>query len=259
MESKGFQQQPVGNGLLAIGSKDERKSIGWAPEGSDVTGVDRHGDAVWRDAWEDVQVGFFGRLKEVPSTGDASLEAWRGYLPAALSVSSVKQVHGAAVQEGAPGCVGEGDALVTPKRRLALTVVTADCVPILLASRNRLAAVHAGWRGVVAEILAATWTRLEPTDPCVAWIGPSIGGCCYEVGDEVAQQVAAVSHPSVIQPRHPRPHVDLVAAVRWQLRALGVTDIRAVPQCTRCASDSWWSYRQAGASARRNVAAIWRS
>lgn len=212
---------------------------------------------LWQGYWEDVQVRFFGRLGSQDPNGARS-EAWQQFLPDDVAVSRLQQVHGATVHAGAPGCVGDGDALVTDQKRLALTVVTADCVPILLASSRRLAAVHAGWRGVAAEILAATVGRFGAPAPSVAWIGPAIGGCCYEVGEEVAGQVAAASDPSVIVPRQPRPYVDLVAAVGIQLRALGVADIRSVSHCTQCEADRWWSYRQDGVSAGRNVAAIWR-
>ncbi len=221
-----------------------------------MSGVGRTSRPLWQDDWEDVQVRFFGRLSG--KSEDAPEEIWQAHLPADVSVSRLHQVHGATVLDGAPGCVGDGDALLTDQRRLALTVVTADCVPVLLASGHRLAAVHAGWRGVVAKILPATMARLEDTGPWVAWIGPAIGGCCYEVGEDVARQVASVSDASVILPRQPRPHVDLVAAVEIQLRHLGIADVRVVPQCTRCEADQWWSYRHAGSAAGRNYAAIWR-
>ena len=93
---------------------------------------------------------------------------------------------------------------------------------------------------------------------CALWIGPAIGPCCYEVGDDVARRVQAASSEAVVLegPRG-RPHLDLVAAARVQLERNGVGDIRAIRACTRCDAGHLWSYRRDGASAGRNVAAIW--
>src|SRR5262245_45174612 len=112
-----------------------------------------------------------------------------------------RQVHGTAVAAirdagpsgGAP-CAGECDVLATDRVGVALVVQTADCVPVLLAAPGAVAAAHAGWRGTAknaaGEAIAAL--RRLGADPgsVRAWIGPSIGPCCYEVGGEVAAQFA---------------------------------------------------------------------
>lgn len=210
----------------------------------------------WGDQWEDVEARFFGRADVSPSTND--LEWLSEDIPADFQIARARQVHSATVLEARPGWVGDGDALVSARSDLVLTVVTADCVPVLLASRHQISAVHAGWRGLVGKILAATVQRLAD-DEVVAWIGPSIGRCCYEVGDDVAKQIVAVSDASVVDRRSPRPYVDLVAAATWQLENQGVRLLRAVPQCTQCETTSLWSFRREGGAAGRNVAAIWRS
>ena len=184
-----------------------------------------------------------------------------------------RQIHSSRVLEARAGDCGEGDALVTVRAGLALSVVTADCVPLLLASSEPggpLAAVHAGWRGIAAEIVPRTLERLEdalgtPGSSLVAWIGPAIGPCCYEVGAEVAERVARVSAEDVVR-RPPKtgpgagqgkPHLDLAGAVRSQLVAAGVADVRCADRCTRCNPTELWSYRREGEGAGRNYAFVW--
>lgn len=180
-----------------------------------------------------------------------------------------EQIHSARVLEASAGGCGEGDALVTTRTGLALSVVTADCVPVLLASAEPggpVAAVHAGWRGIAAEIVPRALERLEvPASGVVAWTGPAIGPCCYEVGTEVAERVARVSPAHgladiVRRPRDPsreKPHLDLVAAVRAQLVAAGVDDVRCADRCTRCHPGELWSYRREGVAAGRNYGFVW--
>ena len=169
-----------------------------------------------------------------------------------------EQIHSAEVLDGRVGSCGRGDAVVTGLDDLAVSVVTADCVPVLLAGETRVAAVHAGWRGVVAEVVGAALERLaEPA--LVAWIGPCIRGAVYEVSPEVADQVVTVSEPAVSVPGpRGRPHVDLAAAVASQLRRGGVEDVRGVDGCTFTDADRLWSYRRDGKEAGRNLSAIWR-
>lgn len=149
------------------------------------------------------------------------------------AMSSLKQIHSAAVVSAeTPGCVGEGDALVTSRAGLSVSIRTADCYPILLAdTRQKLvAAVHAGWRGTAARITAAAVGHMksQPADLRVA-IGPGIGACCYEVGAEVAHQFGYAAAGKI----------DLAVANRTQLIALGVRPekIDSVTGCTLCTLD----------------------
>lgn len=209
----------------------------------------------WRARHDDVEICFAGK-------GPATTVERLSCLPDSVASAWLKQCHSATVIEAEPGHCGEGDALVTSRRQLALTVVTADCVPVLLADGERLAAVHAGWRGLAGAILAATLDRFEDASGVTAWIGPAIGPCCYEVGDEVAEQVVAASagRRSLLSagPRD-RPHLDLVGAARSQLEERGVRATHAAGVCTRCDSQRLWSYRRDGTTSGRNLAAIWRT
>lgn len=191
-----------------------------------------------------------------------------GFDPARLY--QVRQVHGRRVLEGRGDRQAlereEADALVGrgAEPPLAVAVRVADCVPVLLAdpSTRDVAAVHAGWRGVEARILEASVTSLTPQregSALVAAIGPCIGACCFEVGEDVAERIAAVSDPAVIVRRAaPKALVDLRAAVRAQLRGLGLHDeaIEDVGGCTRCNPTDYHSFRRDGEASGRLLAAI---
>jgi YfiH family protein len=184
-------------------------------------------------------------------------------LPADVERAWLRQIHSAYAVNAVPGSCGQGDALVTDRAHLALIVASADCVPVLLATPRAVAAVHAGWRGVAAGVVAVAVRELlaggAAPESAVAWIGPAIGRCCYEVGTDVAEAVAAASAPEVVEagPRG-RPHVDLGRAVALQLRAAGVRRITWLEHCTRCREEWLWSHRRDGEGAGRNLAAIWR-
>ncbi len=164
-----------------------------------------------------------------------------------------KQVHGTALARAPFAAMPEADAVWTAAPGVAVGVVTADCVPILLADpRGRfVCAIHAGWRGSAAKIAsrsvralcAATKTR--PAD-LVAAIGPHIGACCYEVDEPVLQ---AIPERSVFTPADRPGHamLDLFALNRLRLVGAGVPAraIERVGGCTLCdPSHRYASYRR---------------
>lgn len=211
------------------------------------------GTPVWLDGSSSAEVLFLGRHAAGPAEG-ALDAAWPG---ASRALAAMRQVHGSTVLEGRPGGCGEGDALVTTTPGLALAVVTADCVPILLASAERVAAIHAGWRGLIAGVIAATLAKFEVPQRVTAWIGPAIGACCYEVGPEVALQVVARSSQAVCSPGpRGRPHLDLALAAASELNRSGVGEIRHLALCTACHPAVLESYRREGARAGRNRSLI---
>lgn len=211
--------------------------------------------AFWRDAVDGACVGFAGRGLEL-DRADAPARLERRPLASAW----LRQVHSAAVRPGRPGDCGEGDALASAARELALLVATADCVPVLLASASGVAAVHAGWRGLAAGVIAAAAAALPGgAEGAVAWIGPAIGPCCYEVGEEVAVAVAAASDRSCLRPRAGRrPHLDLAGAAAQQLECAGIAELRQLALCTRCERHRLWSYRAEHGGQGRNYAWIFR-
>jgi YfiH family protein len=186
----------------------------------------------------------------------------------------VSQVHGRKVlvidRERSPWRsmeVHEADAIVSTDPSLAIAVRVADCVPILIAdtSHRVVAAVHAGWRGTCAGVASATIEAIDelgiPASNLVATIGPSMGGCCYQVDDKVRTTFLSMT-PDAVEwfsedgPGHWK--LDLWKANRDQLEAAGVApdSIQVMGVCTKHNNDVCWSYRGDGSNAGRMVAAI---
>jgi hypothetical protein len=182
------------------------------------------------------------------------------------------QVHGAQVRTACWGdtwsklCEVEGDALVSSCPELACGVRTADCVPVLLGHRStgEVAAVHAGWRGVVRGVVGAAVLRFASlpggAEELVAAIGPHISVEAFEVSGEVAEELArAVPGCSVVAHNYgERPHVDLRRAVRAQLESLGVgaSRIDDVVGCTMGDPRRFFSFRRDGPKSGRHLSAI---
>jgi YfiH family protein len=215
------------------------------------------GHWVWRTRRGAVEVVFAGRGPDGERT-----EILRRVAPdAPAELAAARQIHSATVLPARDGFCGEGDALWTDRTDLALSVITADCVPVVLAGPGGIAAIHAGWRGLVNGVIPATLRTLPgPLSAWKAWIGPAIGACCYEVSEEVAEQVvAAAGDPAVAIPGPAgRPHLDLPTVARLQLEAGGVGEVLWLLRCTRCDEETLFSYRREGKGAGRDVAFIWR-
>ena len=175
-----------------------------------------------------------------------------------LELAWCRQVHGDRHVEARSGDSGEGDALITDRPGIAISVATADCVPVVVGAGGLVAVIHAGWRGIVAGVVPKTVNAL-PRAPRTAWLGPAIGPCCYEVDEEVAGAVVAASAPEArVSPSRAKPHLHLQRAVAAQLRAAGVDTIsRVLNACTRCHTQGLWSYRRQGKNAGRNLAFAW--
>ncbi|TCU94477.1 hypothetical protein EV686_10928 [Paracandidimonas soli] len=175
----------------------------------------------------------------------------------------LSQVHGVdvadadAVDESAPVTA---DAAVTIRPGRVLAILTADCLPVVIADRDgrALGAAHAGWRGLCHGVLEATMKALRERCPQSAgwraWIGPGIGPEAFEVGDEVRQAFlerdpAAQAHflPGV---REGKWMADLPALATMRLRAQGVEDIEASGLCTYTRQDLFFSYRRLADSGR---------
>jgi YfiH family protein len=179
--------------------------------------------------------------------GTAHSQDW----PPADRLVSLKQIHSDIVfnaDGAAPGRIGEGDALVSSRPGFLVGIRTADCQPILLVDEvNRVvAAVHAGWRGTVAEIGVKAVRRMEAEygsnpDHILAAIGPSIGNCCYEVGPEVASQFQKFFPERDDLDRKTR--IDLTEANRRQLLGAGVKTVITGAPCT-CCDSQYHSYRR---------------
>ncbi len=172
------------------------------------------------------------------------------------AMASVKQIHSdVTFVAREPGCVGEGDALVTHTQGVAVSVRTADCFPILLAdpATRAVAAIHAGWRGTAAGVVRTSLDRMRSefgtdTKNVFAAIGPGIGACCYKVGLDVARQFGMQE----------AGNLDLAVENSNQLIAEGLQPdrIEQVGGCTFCHPAQFFSWRRDHDRAGRMISFI---
>jgi len=173
-----------------------------------------------------------------------------------------RQVHGAklATWDGPPAPSAyrgpveemiEVDGHVTDAVGLALLVLTADCLPVALASPGRVAMLHAGWRGVAGGILERGVEAFE--EPPVAMIGPGIGACCFEVGPEVLAEFKDV--PGAARGRM----LDLPRLAEARLRAAGAAHVDRIPLCTYCDHKRFFSHRREEGLTGRQGGLVWRT
>jgi YfiH family protein len=172
------------------------------------------------------------------------------------------QVHGTELKEwqAAPDKGGYAhagaelakvDAHATGQRALALLVLAADCLPVALAAKDRVAMLHCGWRGLAAGIVESALETFP--EPPAAALGPSIEQCCYEVGPEVLEAFAGI--PEAADGRM----LSLRGIARTKLEAAGVTQIKSVGICTSCREDLFFSHRRDNGVTGRQAGIIWRT
>jgi polyphenol oxidase len=175
---------------------------------------------------------------------------------------TVTQVHGDTVVEAVVGAATpmEADGLWTEEPGVAVGIRTADCVPILLADPigRRVAAVHAGWRGVIGDVLGralsalrARGTRLENLRMA---IGPCARACCFEVDGDLPQQFAKTFGPEVVVaiPGRQRVHLDLPLSLARSAASAGLLEsqVEVIPHCTMCEGRFFSHRRQKGLTGR---------
>lgn len=190
-------------------------------------------------------------------------------------IVTMKQVHGDSIAEVTDTNIkeaGEADGMVSAKANVFLGVLTADCVPILMiAPKERLAAVvHAGWRGSLTSIAAkavkyfANSYGVAP-ESLEAALGPSIGACCYEVGDDVVGPLLArwgkLAEGCIVK-SGAKPRLDLRRLNHSILASAGLPaeHIFEAGSCTSCAADEYFSYRRELKETGRQMSVIgWQS
>jgi YfiH family protein len=171
----------------------------------------------------------------------------------------LKQVHGVRVVEAPWDQAPEADASIASDAGWLLGIQTADCLPVLLVDpkRRSVGAAHAGWRGtaagVVARVVEALVARGSQAEDLLAALGPAIGPCCYEVGDELREAFGPAGEPFFRPGPSRRPHLDVRAANVRQLQEAGLRpeSLHHIADCTRCRADVYPSYRRDGTAAGR--------
>jgi purine-nucleoside/S-methyl-5'-thioadenosine phosphorylase / adenosine deaminase len=175
------------------------------------------------------------------------------------SIAMGWQVHGTDVKEWIKGSdpLSGGDSRgltpcdghVTARDDLALLVIVADCLPVALSGGDQIAMVHCGWRGLAGGVLANAIAHFDA--PPAAAVGPGIGPCCYEVGDEVQSQFDGRFSDGRM--------LDLRAIAEDRLRAAGVERIEHVDLCTSCREDLFFSHRRDAGVTGRQGGLVWRA
>jgi len=170
------------------------------------------------------------------------------------------QVHGTEIRKwdrpgpayASPGTdLPRVDGHLTERPRLGLLVLVADCFPVALAGGGRVAILHCGWRGLAGGIVARALSSFE--DPPAAAVGPGIGACCYEVGDEVRERFTGVE--GAVRGRM----LDLRTVVQHELRDGGVESISHLDRCTSCREDLYFSHRRDGGVTGRQSGLVLRA
>ena len=192
-----------------------------------------------------------------------------------LPLVTARQVHSSIIRkvtvaDAAPDSgAAEVDGMLTGAAGILLGIQTADCIPVLVADRRlqAVAAFHAGWRGTVKRIVeeGVGMMRREfnsQANDLVAAIGPGIGQCCYEVGEEVRSEFTSqFSYAAALFRQGDecgKPYLDLVEANRRQLLNAGLSPgaISVVGECTSCRTDRYFSYRAEGGFTGRMLSVI---
>ncbi|MDD0979746.1 peptidoglycan editing factor PgeF [Pseudomonas shahriarae] len=193
----------------------------------------------------------------VEDSPEAVLENRRRLTAAfAIQPAWLRQVHGVVVVEADPGRIAEADGSWTGTPGIACTAMTADCLPALFCNKSgtRVAAAHAGWRGLAAGVLEAAADSLDaaPADVLV-WLGPAIGPKAFEVGPEV-REAFMQQHPQTAQAFVPSHNpgkflADIYQLARLRLAARGITAIYGGGLCT-VTDPRFFSYRRSPRTGR---------
>ncbi|MFC6339267.1 peptidoglycan editing factor PgeF [Pseudomonas sp. CCM 7891] len=207
-----------------------------------------------------VSLGSFDSLNlgdHVEDSLDAVLEN-RRRLSDALHIQPawLRQIHGVTVVEADPGRIAEADGSWTSTPGIACTAMTADCLPVLFCNRagTRVAAAHAGWRGLAAGVLEATVESLdvEPAEVLV-WLGPAIGPQAFEVGPEVREvfmQQLLVTAEAFVPSQNPGKFMaDIYQLARLRLAERGITAVYGGGFCT-VTDPRFYSYRRSPLTGR---------
>ena len=223
-------------------------------DGARVAFTDRHG-GVSVAPYDTANLGFATGDDPAAVTENRQRVARElGEAPDAQAWAWARQVHGArVVAVDTPGSSGDADALVTTEAGIALVVLAADCAPIAIVAGRAVAAVHCGWRGLLAGVVESAVQRVRELGegPVRAVVGPCISPAHYEFGADALEQVTHRMGPAVgARTEAGAPALDLRAGVGVALTAAGVDDRTEVDVCTYASTDHF-SHRRDGVTGRQ--------
>ncbi|MES2212791.1 MAG: peptidoglycan editing factor PgeF [Pseudomonadota bacterium] len=216
--------------------------------------------------WDSFNLAF--HTQDNPEHVTANRAAWAERM-GVTNIPLLDHVHGTAVvrliteaSEPAPACTAlQADGAWTTASSVVCSVLTGDCLPILLCSKEQrcVAAVHAGWRGLVQGVVQNACRALADYGPMMAWLGPCHCGRCYAVQQDM-KDTALAANSVLEQAFTSNPEggylFDLQKAAQHILLAEGVKEIAVAPYCTREQNDLFYSHRCAAPTGRQGTA-IW--
>lgn len=226
----------------------------WSAPPGIVAGTTLRSGGVSRDAWRSLNLA-----AHVGDDPGAVRENRRRFVVACRLPCEplwLEQVHGTGIATRESASAGPADGLVAAEPGVVCAVLTADCLPVVLASSDgsRVGVAHAGWRGLAAGLLEAAVAALAvPAPHLLAWLGPAISQRAFEVGDEVRSAfvredaaAAACFEPN----ERGRWQADLYGLARRRLDRLGVAGVYGGGRCTFGEPDAFFSYRRDGRCGR---------
>ena len=235
-----------------------------APPGVHVVTTLRHGAGTSRPPFDSFNMGL--RCGDDAGAVMSNRRQLAGLLALPSQPRWLRQVHGVDVARidalarsplrGTAGEDVEADASVTAARGTVLAILSADCLPVVLAAGNgaEIAAAHAGWRGLAAGVIEATVAAMQSRPAgIIAWLGPAAGPDAYEVGEEVFNAFVLRDARSAVAFAATRPghwRVDLYALARMRLAAAGVTRVFGGDRCTISDRERFYSHRRDGRTGR---------
>lgn len=235
-----------------------------APPGVRAAFTTRQG-GVSAAPWDSFNLGV--HVNDAPQAVAANRARLRSLLSLPSEPAWLSQVHGIDVCDlddcRDPKAPPTADAAIARERGRVCTIMVADCLPVLFASRDgsRIGAAHAGWRGLAAGVLEKTVAALGvPGAHIVAWLGPAISRENFEVGDDVREALVSTDEGAgAAFERNARGkwQADLVALARRRLAAVGVVDVSGGTWCTFGDRSRFFSHRRDGKGGRM-AALIWR-
>ena len=229
-------------------------SPGWdAPDNVVALTTTRHGGHS-ADLYADFNLA--SHVGDEPAAVQQNRVQLRQHLGGRVDFQWLDQVHGTKVVQAVRGAESlQADAALTTQTDLACCVLTADCLPVFLATRagNAVAVAHAGWRGLAAGILENTVASFPlPGDEILAWLGPAIGPCHFQVGAEVREAFldaatsgmkSAFESCFVVDEQPAKYRADLYRLATLKLTNLGI-EVSGGGFCTYCENDRFYSYRR---------------
>lgn len=228
--------------------------IRWEAEGCEVAFTTRVG-GVSEGPYASLNLG--RKSGDVPERADENRRIACEAIGADLEKLALNyQVHSSRVLRAVPAMRGEhADGLWTDEPGLPILAMSADCLPIVLArtglEKPAVAVLHAGWKGLLAGVVESGAIALGG-DTLTAAIGPGIGPCCYEVGEEVATPFRERFGDDVVRDSR----LDLWTSAERALRAAGIERVTRFDRCTSCEPQTFFSHRRdAGRTGRQGVIA----